>query len=66
MQYFPATVKGVDNCKPPILAVLRYLKQLSVVSSVYCRPQFLNILYGYYGTKEEIKTTADVLKGETY
>ena len=34
MQYFPATVKGVDNRKPPILALLRYLEKLSVVSGV--------------------------------
>ena len=47
MPYFPATVDGVYNSKPPILALLRYLEQLSVVSSVGGRPQLLNILYGY-------------------
>lgn len=34
MPYFPATVEGVYNSKPPILALLRYLEQLSVVSGV--------------------------------
>jgi hypothetical protein len=64
MPYFPATVEGVDNGKPPILALLRYLEQLSVVSSVGGRPQLLNILYGYFGQKEEIRTIADVLEGD--
>jgi len=53
VQCLPATVESVNNSKPPILALLGYLEQLSVVSGVGSGSEFLNILYGYYETQGE-------------
>jgi len=53
VQCLPATVESVNNGKPPILALLGYLEQLSVVSGVGSGSEFLNILYGYYETQGE-------------
>jgi hypothetical protein len=66
MPNFPATIEGVDDCKPPILALGRYLEQFSVVSSVWGRAQLLDIFYGYCGRKEEMKRMGEELKGDTY
>jgi hypothetical protein len=45
--YFPATIEGVYNSKPPILQLLGYLEQLSVMSGIGSDPQLLDILNGY-------------------
>lgn len=48
MPNFIATVEGVDDSEPSVLAFLGYLEQLSIVASVGRCSQLLNVLDGYW------------------